>query len=294
VRSTRLELATVAVSVPGAEGGVLSSAVGVVVVVVGGGGGVVVVGGVELGGGVVVDAPVDVVPVDVVLVVVDVVVVVVVAGGVESGTRTSALKFLRIVSGRPARSKSWIRPARTVIRHSVPPASVTRGVNVKLTAGETLRANTRGRPGGQASLNDAVLARTRSLKRTDSSPRVDIDTDTTRGRTSADDEAVTSRVSHDVPSAADTLTNSPTGAATATASTFHQRARKAGPSLTTPSRIEPCGDNARGCRSDPIRSACKSGTQTGNTGWHGSCRARVPTRTRDRREESWRDRVDPG
>jgi hypothetical protein len=87
------------------------------------------VGGVSAGaggvvvGGTVVEPVVDVVPVEVeplvdvpvvvvAVPVVDVpVVVVVVVGGATNGTRTSALKRLRIVSGGSARSTSWIRPA---------------------------------------------------------------------------------------------------------------------------------------------------------------------------------------
>lgn len=83
--------------------------------------------------------------------------------------------------------------------------------------------NTRARPGGQASRNDARRARTRSLNRIESTPAGDIDTELTRGRTSAEDEAVTSLVSHDVPPDADTAVARPSGAASSTATTLHQR-----------------------------------------------------------------------
>jgi hypothetical protein len=112
-----------------------------------------------------------------------------------------------------------------VILHTVPSARVRLGVSVKVEAGDELSANLSGRPRGQANLNDLGLARTRSLNRIESTPRADIDTDTTRGALSADLDGTRS-VNHAAPPATDTPTPSPSGAASATATTFHQLTRE--------------------------------------------------------------------
>jgi hypothetical protein len=168
---------------------------------------------------------VDVVVLVVVAVVVDVVVVLVVDGeGV--GTCTLARNLLLIVSGGSTRSTSWIRFARTRIEHTVPGARLRLGVSLNVDAGDELSENLFPRPLGHSSPNDRFVARTRSLKRTDSTPAADIETDTTRGAASAEDESGTSPVSHEVPPAADTPAVRPNGTASATATTFHQQRRK--------------------------------------------------------------------
>jgi hypothetical protein len=196
------------------------------------------VGGVSVGAGVVVElvvvvglvvvavVVVDVVELVVVVVVVVVDVVVVLVGGGGVGTRTLARKFLLIVSGGSTRSTSWIRFARTRIEHTVPGARCRLGVSLNLDAGEELSENLFPCLLGHSSPNERFVARTRSLKRTDNTPAADIDTDTTRGAASAEDDSGTSPVSHEPPPAADTAAVRPSGAASATATTFHHQTRK--------------------------------------------------------------------
>ena len=195
---------------------------------VGGGGAVVVVVEVAVVVELVVAAVVVVdvaVLVLVVAVVVDVVVVLVVDGE-GAGTRTLARKFFLIVSGGSTRSTSWIRFARTRIEHTVPGARLRLAVSLNLEAGEELSENLFPCLLGHSSPNERFVARTRSLKRTDSTPAADIDTDATRGAVSAEDESGTSRVSQELPPAADTPAARPSGTASATATIFHQQRRK--------------------------------------------------------------------
>jgi hypothetical protein len=107
---------------------------------------------------------------------------------------------------------------------------------VNREAGDELNENRNGRPLGHANTNDRRVARTRSLKRTDNTPADDNDTELTRGARSAEAENGTSPASHEPPPATDTPTASPSGAASATATSFHQRTRKERPlpRLTTP------------------------------------------------------------
>jgi hypothetical protein len=129
-----------------------------------------------------------------------------------------------------------------VIVQSVPAASLRLGVSVNADAGDALKENACRRLLGHSNRNDRAVARTRSLNRTDSTPAVDIETDTTRGGASAADDNGTRLVNHEVPPATDTPVARPSGAASATAPTFHQLTRKeeppprltTSPSLGTP------------------------------------------------------------
>ena len=183
----------------------------------------VVVGVVVLVG---VDVLVGVVVVVVDVLVVVVVVVVVVVGGPGAGTRTFARKRLLIVSGGSTRSTSWIRFANTVMRQIVPASRVRLGVSVNADAGDELNENPSARPLGHANANERRVARTRSLKRTVSTPPAAIDTELTRGARSADADEGTRCVNHDVPPATETPKARPSGAASANATTFDQQNRK--------------------------------------------------------------------
>jgi hypothetical protein len=171
--------------------------------------------------GVLVVVVVEVVPV--------VVVGVVVVGGVTRGTRSVARKFLLILSGGSTRSTSWIRLARTVMRHTVPAASVRFGVSVNREAGDELNENRNGRPLGHANTNERRVARTRSLNRTDNTPADDNDTELTRGARSAEADNGTRPANHEPPPATDTPAASPSGAASSTTTTLHQRLCKRRP-----------------------------------------------------------------
>ena len=95
---------------------------------------------------------------------------------------------------------------------------------MNLDAGERLDENLSARPLGHASLNDRCVARTRSLKRTVSTPPDAIDTELTRGARSAEAEG-TKAFNHEAPVAADTPATSKSGAPTATATTVPQLLR---------------------------------------------------------------------
>jgi hypothetical protein len=249
-KETLVEVTPLEARFVGALGGVVSEGGGVAVVV-----GSVVVGSVVLGSVVVVVVVVEsvavvvvmsvaaavvvsvavvggaVVVVCVVVVFAVVVVVGVVAVAVNPGTRTVALKFLFIVSGGSTRRTPWIRFARTVMLHSVPGASLRFALSVYLDAGEELSENACGRAAGHASVNDPAVARTRLLKRMETTPPADIESDTTRGGASADADDWTSPVNQDAPPATETARPSPSGADSKRTSTLHPRCKS--PSLTT-------------------------------------------------------------
>lgn len=180
-----------------------------------------------------------------VVVVVDVEVVPVVVLGVGTGTRTVARKRLFIVSGGSAQSTSWMRLAYTVIRQTVPGASVRLGVSVNLDAGERLDENLSACPLGHANLNDRRVARTRSLKRTVSTPPDAIDTERTRGARSAEAEGMKA-FNHEAPVAAVTPAASKSGAASATATTVPQLLRTENPFGNDGTSLKPGPDEARG------------------------------------------------
>src|SRR5690348_16498167 len=118
-----------------------------------------------------------------------------------------------------------MRFARTTIRHRVPTATVCRGVNRYRDAGDRLSAKPRERLGGHAKPNARTRARTASLNRTETTPPVEIETDTTCGAASADDRGSKS-VSHPVPPATDTPKARPNRPASAAAAACLQPPRK--------------------------------------------------------------------
>jgi hypothetical protein len=118
-----------------------------------------------------------------------------------------------------------MRFPRTTIRHSVPAATVCRGVNRYRDAGDRLSAKPRERLGGHAKPKARTRARTASLNRTETTPPAEIETDTTRGAASADDGGSKS-VSHPVPPATDTPKARPNGPASAAAAACLQPPRK--------------------------------------------------------------------
>jgi hypothetical protein len=239
--------------------------VGVVVVVVVIVGVVVVVA--VVGVVVVVVVVVDVVGPVVVVEVVEVVVVVVVGGG-TLGTRTKLVNRRRITSGE---STSWIRLPNTVIRHTVPAANGTGGVNRNDAAGDRLSENTRRCPSGHANRNDACRARTCSLKRTVNTERGDIDTDTTPGARSADADNGSKPANQPVPPATDTPRASPNGPASAAAATCLQPLPSDDPPIRKPAYAPPaeiqghiCTDNmtAAGGRQAVVDSQSTTGRRS--------------------------------
>jgi hypothetical protein len=130
-----------------------------------------------------------------------------------------------------------------VILQTVPGARVRRGVSVNLDAGERLDENLSARPAGQANLNDRRVARTRSLKRTVSTPPDAIDTDLTRGARSAEAEGMKA-FNHEAPVAADTPAASKSGAASATTTTVPQLLRTENPFGNDGVSLKPGPDDA--------------------------------------------------
>jgi hypothetical protein len=104
---------------------------------------------------------------------------------------------------------------------------------VNVAAGEELNEKVSARPLGHANLNDLRVARTRSLKRTASTPDAEIDAELTRGALSAEADHGTRSVSHEVPADADTPPASSNGDASATATTRRQLVSRRPPSPTT-------------------------------------------------------------
>jgi hypothetical protein len=132
-----------------------------------------------------------------------------------------------------------------VILQTVPGARVRLGVSVNLDAGEPLDENLSARPRGHANLNDRRVARTRSLKRTVSTPPEAIDTERTRGARSTEAEGMKA-FNHEAPIAAVTPAASKSGAASATTTTVPQLLRTENPFGNDGTSLNTDPDDAHG------------------------------------------------